>query len=237
MDEFDIRILIVLLLVIFGSTLAAFVRKMKNKIFKPGAPVFDVVFEFEDRAPVHQTGIMVPLPEGLISGAVSAYESVQDLPEISDKLLPILEEKFLAGQKNKPFARAALQTFRAWHTGVMLTILDPDSQFSNKAKKPFQPKINNPEFEQFVLYTFLGVQNSQLMPRTMESIQDQYRKFFQSDKLAETEYHIGWAQQAMLTSRNLVIFNSGKTPDNLAVIPIPEIKRMSLNQTGMEKLS
>lgn len=236
MDEFDIRIIIVLLLVVFGSTLAAFARKLKNKIFKPGAPVYTVRFESKNRSPVEQPGIIIPLPDGLVNGAVAAFETLQTLPDIEDDLLNILEERFISGQENKAFAKAAVNTFKAWHGGMMLAVIDPDGQFSSKAKKPFLPKINNPEFEKFVLYTFLGVQNSELMPETSKKLQNQYQRFFESYELKENEFLLGWAQQAMLTNQNLIFFTDEPAPEIEFIIPVPDLKGMSLIQTGLERL-
>lgn len=236
MDEFDIRLIAVLLFLVFGSTLVAMIRKMKFKIFKPKVPVYDITITSECENPVTFTGMAITLPETLVSGTKKACEQIQYLPEITSDHLDILEEKFLANQENKIFARIAIQTFRAWHSGVMLTILDPDNQFSQQEKKPFVPKINHPEFDQFVLYTFLGVQNGHLMPKTMRQLQAQYAHFFRAYDFGEDEYLLGWAQQVILTSQNLVLFTTGDTIKIQTCIPISKIQNITQIQTGIKRL-
>ena len=75
------------------------------------------------------------------------------------------------------------------------------------------------------------------MPKTMEPVQQQYACFFKDYPLDETEFLLSWAQQAMLTSRNLILFTPGPEPAIQSVIPIETIKDVTCEQTGVERLA
>lgn len=241
MPDFDYRLLIALLLIIFASTLFSLARKLKNKIFKPSAPVFKTTFTVKDQPPLTFNRQMLIIPEEIYLNAKAAYPDIQVIPDIEPgkrlDLLEQLEAAFLDQQENKAFALAAIQTFRAWHSGLALTVFDPDHQLKKKERKDLIPSISKPGFDQFVFYRFLGIQNADLMPKTMNRMQDQYSVFFEEYPLNENEFLLAWAEQTMLTNRHLILFNSQKTPAIEHVIPLTDIESVSIEPMGMEKLN
>lgn len=236
MDEFDIRILAVLIFLIFGSTLTMLVRKFKNRIFRPKLPVYSMTIRAGGLETTPVSDVVIPLPEGLVNGAVNAFDRIQTIPDIRSDLLEELEERFFAQQENKAFAKAAVHAFRAWQTGIMLQILDPDNQLSKKARKPFQPAITAPEFKQFVFFTFLGVQNPDLMPAAVQSLQAQYTAFFRTYRFRKNEFLLGWAQHLMLTNQALILFSRNNTPEIEQTIPLQKVKTISYTPVGLKRL-
>lgn len=236
MDEFDIRLILVVLFLIFGSTLFAFIRKLKNKILKPTAPTFTITFDIKNQNPIILENQTIIIPEHVIKGTIAIYEDIQTITKIESKMLAQLEEQFYSDQANKKFARAAIQTFRAWNSGIMLKIIDPDNQYSRKAKKTIVPALTPASFKDFVLYNFLGVQNADLMPETANRLQQQYDIFFNDYTLNKNEFLLAWAQRCILTNRHLIIFNAENEPKIEMCIPLLDIQNITQTRLGLEKL-
>jgi len=239
MDEFDIRLILVLLFIIFGSSLIAYFRKLKHKLFKPNIPVFKVIYNLKHEEPIILENQTLIIPEHLILGAVAAYDDIQTIPEIESGtqsvLLEQLENKFYSKQENKIFATAAIKAFRAWHSGAMLKILDPHNQFSKKQKKQIMPAVTAPAFQEFVIYTFLGIENADLMPETMSKLQKQYAVFFNDYTFEEGEFLLAWANQCMMTNKHLILFNDDDTPKIKSCILLPDIQGITVTEVGFKK--
>ncbi|MFH2093305.1 MAG: hypothetical protein ABIJ31_13165 [Pseudomonadota bacterium] len=236
MDEFDIRLLLVLLFFMFRSTLASLFRKLKNKIIKPTAPVFNVTFEFKNLDPIVLENQIIIIPEHVIKGAIAIYDEIQTIPQIQSKTLTFLEEKFYADQENKKFAHAAIQTFRAWNSGIMLKIIDPANQLPRRARKLIVPAITPASYNDFLLHNFLGIQNATLMPETLDRLQRQYAAFFNTYTLEDNEFLLAWAQRCILTNRYLIIFNADADPKIQTCVPLLDIQNITHTFLGIEKL-
>lgn len=236
MDQYDIRLIGVVLFLVFGSFFIAFFRKLKNKIIKPTAPTFTVTFDFKNQGPTILENIIIIIPEHVINGAIAIYDDIQIIPEIQSKTLVMLEEKFRVDQENKKFAQAAIQTFRAWNSGIMLKIIDPNKQLPRRTRKLIVPAITPASYREFVLYNFLGVLNADLMPETLNRLQRQYAVFFNDYTLHENEFLLAWAQRSILTNRHLIIFSGDDEPKIEKCVPLLDIQNVTQTQLKIEKL-
>ncbi|MFH2060180.1 MAG: hypothetical protein ABIJ59_14920 [Pseudomonadota bacterium] len=236
MDQYDIRLIGVVLFLIFGSFFIALFRKLKNKIIKPTAPTFTVTFDFKNQDSIILENQIIIIPEHVIQGAIAIYDDIQTIPEIQSKNLVMLEEKFRNDQENKKFAQAAIQTFRAWNSGIMLKIIDPDKRLPRRARQLIVPAITPASYRDFVLYNFLGVQNADLMPETLNKLQQQYAVFFNDYTLDENEFLLAWAQRSILTNRHLIIFSTDDEPKIDKCVPLLDIQNVTQTRVGIEKL-
>lgn len=236
MDQFDIRLIVVVLFLIFGSTFVGLFKKFKNKIFKPSGATNTIKISLKNDEQIALEDIIVPIPDHVINSAVQNFESVQTIPPLDSEDLEILEERFLKEQDNEQFAKLATKSFRAWRSGLMLKILDPEGQFTKKQKKYFVPAINAPGYKEFVLFTFLGVQNAQLMPETTKQLQEQYSLFFKEVSFDENEFLVAWGLGLILSNKRLFVFTQGKIPRIKNIIALTDIKNVTQETTGIKKL-
>lgn len=237
MDQFDIRLIIVVLFLVFGSTLIKFVKKIRNKIFKPTGATHTITIETKNGEKIVLEDTIIPIPADIINAAVENHDSVQTIPPIESRDLEILEERFVSEQENQVFATVATNSFRAWRSGLMLKIIDPHDRFSKKQKKYFIPIINAPGYKDFVFQTFLGVQNADLMPKAIKALQEQYTLFFQEVSFDEHEFMVAWGLGLMLSNKRLFVFTQGKMPRIQKIIPLVEIKQVIQENTGVRKLN
>lgn len=236
MDETQIRLIIIVVILAFGSTFVAFFKKIRNWIFKPSAPIFQMVFQFKDNSTLTLEDRVMIIPKQVLMGAKEAHDDIQQIPPIESNLISQLAADFYEEQKNKNFAKAAVQTYRAWHHGLMLKAMDPDDTYSKKDKKLIQPDDSPTGFNSFVLYTFLAVQNSERMPKVTAKLQKQYEEFFNNYPLDENEFILSWSLGCMLTNRNLIIFSTDEHPKIQKQVAVSDVLNVDIEQTGIEKL-
>ena len=237
MDETQIRLLIVLLFLVFGSTLVTLIKKFRTRIFTPTVPVFQMIIRQAGQDTITLENLIMIIPAHIISGAASAAGRIEQIPRITSKTVQQAADEFYRGQENKAFAAAAIQTYRAWQNGLMLKVVDPEGTLSENEQKNLVPDDSITGFNDFVLYSFLGVQNSDRMPVTMKQLQRQYMIFFREYPIDGNEFILAWSLGAMLTSRTLLIFNIESEPEISSIIPLSGIKDVKISETGTRKIA
>ena len=80
MDQYDIRLIIVVIFLVFGSALFGIIRKLKNKIIKPSAPAFSLTVTVQEQEPVVFENQVLVLPAHVITGARDAHKEIETIP-------------------------------------------------------------------------------------------------------------------------------------------------------------
>ncbi|MCD4779849.1 MAG: hypothetical protein K8S27_04785 [Candidatus Omnitrophica bacterium] len=198
-------------------------KKLRYKIFKSRSPVYKLTFDLKNGQKISLEDVVVIVPQSIVMQAVKEFGSMQKIPRIDSKDLTRFETDMYNDYDDNAYVKGAIKTFRAWHAGFILKIVDPLNIFPEEERSVYVPKINEEDFQDFIYVVFMDINNAETMPETTKRIRRQFDVFLAKFFSDENEFLISWAERCLLTNKRVVIMTNDEIPDLQHSIPLDQI--------------